>query len=107
MSDNPLADPLAWRHIKAPSLVDLEIMAREEFARLPEMFRARCTDLVIQIEDFATDEVLDDMRIESPFELDGAVSRRRPAVPIGKRAHPYAEHGLALPTPDPGLLGGA
>ena len=32
MSDNPLADPLAWRHIKAPSLVELEIMAREEFS---------------------------------------------------------------------------
>ena len=26
---------------------------------------------MIQIEDFATDEVLDDMRIESPFELMG------------------------------------
>jgi predicted Zn-dependent protease with MMP-like domain len=71
MSDHPLADPLAWRLIKAPSLVDLEIMAREVFGRLPENFRALCTDLVIQVEDFATDEVLDEMGIESPFELMG------------------------------------
>ena len=71
MSDNPLADPLAWRLIKAPSLVDLEIMAREVFVRLPENFRALCTDLVIQVEDFATDEVLDEMGIESPFDLMG------------------------------------
>ena len=71
MSDNPLADPLAWRLIKAPSLVDLEIMAREVFVRLPENFRALCTDLVIQVEDFATDEVLDEMGIENPFDLMG------------------------------------
>ncbi len=71
MSDNPLADPLAWQHIKAPSLVDLEIMARQVFVLLPKIFRARCADLVIQVEDFATDEVLDEMGIESPFDLMG------------------------------------
>ncbi len=46
-------------------------MAREVFVRLPENFRALCADLVIQVEDFATDEVLDEMGIESPFDLMG------------------------------------
>ena len=71
MPDSPIADPLAWRPVKAPSLADLEILAREVFARLPAKFRGLCEGLVIQVEDFATDEVLDHMDIESPFDLMG------------------------------------
>ena len=68
---NPRDDPLAWRPVKAPSLDDLEILAREVFAALPAHFRALCEDLVIQVEDFATEEILDDMKIEDPFDLMG------------------------------------
>jgi predicted Zn-dependent protease with MMP-like domain len=67
----PLPDPLAWRPVKAPSLLDLEILARQVYAGLPDRFRSLCEDLVIQVEDFASDEVLDDMEIESPFDLMG------------------------------------
>ncbi|WP_096358658.1 metallopeptidase family protein [Variibacter gotjawalensis] len=49
----------------------MEQMAREEFARLPETFRALCRDLVIRVEDFATDEVLKKMGLESEFDLLG------------------------------------
>src|SRR5262249_45716430 len=49
----------------------VEIVAREVFARLPAKFRALCDGLVIQVEDFAPDEVLDDMGIESEFDLMG------------------------------------
>jgi predicted Zn-dependent protease with MMP-like domain len=38
---------------------------------LPQKFRTLCEDLVIRIEDFATDEVLDDMDIDDPFDLLG------------------------------------
>ncbi|HKD25171.1 MAG TPA: metallopeptidase family protein [Xanthobacteraceae bacterium] len=71
MPDNPIADPLAWRAVKAPSLPDLEVLAGEVFARLPAKFRALCEGLVIQVEDFAPDEVLDDLDIESEFDLMG------------------------------------
>src|SRR5260370_12906385 len=71
MPDRPIADPLAWRSVKAPSLADLEILAREVFARLPAKFRALCEGLIIQVEDFAPDEVLDDMGIENEFDLMG------------------------------------
>jgi predicted Zn-dependent protease with MMP-like domain len=71
MSDNPFADPLAWRPIKAPSLEEFEVIAAEVFRRLPPKFRALCEGVVIQIDDFPTDEVLDHMGIESPFELLG------------------------------------
>jgi predicted Zn-dependent protease with MMP-like domain len=71
MPDSPIADPLAWRSVTAPSLADLEILARDVFGRLPAKFRALCEGLVIQVDDFATDDVLDHMDIDNPFELMG------------------------------------
>ena len=38
---------------------------------LPQKFRALCEGVVIQVDDFPTDEVLDHMDIESPFDLMG------------------------------------
>ena len=73
MSDSPITDPLAWRPIKAPSLLDLEILAGTVFAGLPDKFRGLCEGLVIRVEDFAEDEVLDDMEIDDPFALMGGV----------------------------------
>lgn len=61
----------AWRDFKAPSLAEFETLAREEFAKLPDTFRALCDDLVIRVDDFATDEVLDHMGIRDGFELMG------------------------------------
>jgi predicted Zn-dependent protease with MMP-like domain len=71
MSDSPFADPLAWRGVKAPSLAELEVLAVAAFRRLPQRFRALCEDLVIRIEDFPTDEVLDELRAQSEFDLLG------------------------------------
>ncbi len=61
----------AWRPLKAPSLEEFEVMAIEAFRKLPENFRALCADLVIRIEDFPTDEVLDRMGASSEFDLLG------------------------------------
>ena len=71
MPDNPIADPLAWRTVKAPSLADLEVLAQKVFAHLPAEFRILCEGLVIQVDDFAPDEVLDDLDVESEFDLMG------------------------------------
>jgi predicted Zn-dependent protease with MMP-like domain len=71
MTDDPLADPLAWRCAAAPSLVALEVLAAEAFRRLPSKFRTLCEGLVIQVEDFPTDEVLDAMGLDSEFDLLG------------------------------------
>ena len=70
-TDDPLPDPLAWRRITAPSLVEFEVLAVEAFRRLPESFRALCEDLVIRIDDFPTDEVLDHMGLQSGYDLLG------------------------------------
>ena len=66
-----VSDPLAWREIKAPSLAELEVLAGEVFRHLPRKFRDLCADLVIQVDDFPRDEVLDEMDAESEFDLLG------------------------------------
>ncbi len=71
MADSPLSDPLAWSPVKAPSLEELEVMAEEAFRRLPEKFRALCEGLVIRVEDFPTDEVLDALGAETEYDLLG------------------------------------
>ena len=65
------SDPLAWRRMKAPSLTELEILAGEVFLRLPQKFRDLCAGVVIQVDDFPSDEVLDTMGAESEFDLLG------------------------------------
>ena len=68
---DPFTDPLAWRPVKAPSLLEFETIAAEAFRRLPAHFRERCEGVVIRVEDYATDEVLDHMGIESELDLLG------------------------------------
>jgi predicted Zn-dependent protease with MMP-like domain len=65
------SDPLAWRPVKAPSLVELEVLASDVFQRLPRRFRELCADIVIQVDDFPTDEVLDHIGADSEFDLLG------------------------------------
>jgi predicted Zn-dependent protease with MMP-like domain len=65
------SDPLAWRPVKAPSLVELEILAGDVFGRLPRRFRDLCADVVIQVDDFPSEDVLDQMGAESEFDLLG------------------------------------
>jgi predicted Zn-dependent protease with MMP-like domain len=63
--------PQAWRGVAAPSLAEIEAMASEAYARLPERFRSLCEDLIIRVEDFPTGEVVESMRLESEFDLLG------------------------------------
>jgi predicted Zn-dependent protease with MMP-like domain len=59
------------REAHAPSLEEIELLAREAFQRLPERFRQCCTDLVIRVADFPSDDVLNSMGLESEFDLLG------------------------------------
>jgi predicted Zn-dependent protease with MMP-like domain len=71
LMDHTFADPLAWQTVKAPGLADFEALAMAAFRRLPKRFRALCEDLVIRVDDFATDEVLDHLHAETEFDLLG------------------------------------
>jgi predicted Zn-dependent protease with MMP-like domain len=65
------SDPLAWRKVKAPSLAALEVLAAEVFRHLPQRFRMLCADLVIQVDDFPTEEVQEELQAETEFDLLG------------------------------------
>lgn len=60
-----------WQTTAAPTLADFEALAQAAWERLPASFRQVAGDLVIRVEDFATDEVLDDLEIEDPYDLTG------------------------------------
>ncbi len=62
---------LDWQGAQAPSLAELEAIADQAFKRLPRRFRDLCKDVVIRVEDFPTDEVLDALGAESAFDLLG------------------------------------
>ena len=64
-------DTIDWAAREAPSLAELETLADAAYRRLPDAFRKLTGDLVIRVEDFPTDEVLDSLGIESPFDLLG------------------------------------
>jgi predicted Zn-dependent protease with MMP-like domain len=71
MNDSTLADPLAWRPLKAPSLAEFEAIATEAYRRLPARFREKCEGVVLHVEDYPTDEVLKTMGLEGDLDLLG------------------------------------
>jgi predicted Zn-dependent protease with MMP-like domain len=60
-----------WKSATPPTLADFETMAASAWERIAPEFREVCGDLVIRVEDFALDEVLDELDIETPFDLMG------------------------------------
>lgn len=46
-------------------------MAHEMFAVLPEGFRDLCAGIIIRVDDFPTDEVLEELQAETEFDLLG------------------------------------
>jgi predicted Zn-dependent protease with MMP-like domain len=65
------AEATMWISAKAPSLAEMEAMAHDVFERLPGEFRALCEGVIVRVEDFPTDEVLDEMEAETEFDLLG------------------------------------
>ncbi|MCT6861745.1 metallopeptidase family protein [Bartonella apis] len=60
-----------WAARLSPSLNEIDSIARNAFANLPSRFRVLCDNLVISVTDFPDDQMMDDMGLESPFELLG------------------------------------
>jgi predicted Zn-dependent protease with MMP-like domain len=65
------AAPNRWQGAAAPSLEDFAALAEAAFAELPAQFRKMVGEVVFRIDDFADDEVLADLGLESPFDLTG------------------------------------
>lgn len=60
-----------WTSAKSPTLAEMEVMAHDELAALPKTFRDLCAGVIIRVEEFATDEVLDELGAESEFDVLG------------------------------------
>ena len=60
----------------APDAAAIEALAEAAIARLPAEFRRHLVNVVLRIEEFADEAVLDEMGIEDPFELSGLYSGR-------------------------------
>jgi predicted Zn-dependent protease with MMP-like domain len=71
-----------WTDRQAPSLAELETLAQSAYRQLPTRFRKLTGEVLIRVEDFPTDEVLDSLEIESPFDLLGLYS----GVDIGRKS---------------------
>ena len=66
-----MTNAIDWREARSPALTEFEAIAGLAWERLPAHFRQMCGDLVIRVEDFATDEILDEMGIEDSYDLMG------------------------------------
>lgn len=60
-----------WNKTEAPSLDDLETLARASFASLPREFRSLTGDIVFLVQDFPDESVVRDMNLESEFDILG------------------------------------
>ena len=59
-----------------PTLDEIETIARDALGRLPEPFAGHLRGVVLRVEDFASEDLLDQLDIEDPFELTGLYSGR-------------------------------
>ena len=57
-----------------PTLDDLEALARTAMRSIPEHLRTMTRDVVFVVEEFPSDEICQEMGIESPFDLLGLYS---------------------------------
>ena len=60
----------------APTLDDMEALARDALARLPAPFATYLKDVVLIVEDFPSEDMLEQLGIEDPFELTGLYTGR-------------------------------
>lgn len=74
MKETPKRNGWTARH--APSLQDIEEMALEAYAALPDAFRALSGDIRFYIADFPEDDVVREMELESPFDILGLFEGR-------------------------------
>ena len=70
--------PAQWERATAPTLADIEVLAAAAWERLPQEFRAKAADVLIRVEDYATDEVLEFARHPKPIRSSRPLPRRQP-----------------------------
>ena len=62
------------RQTYAPGLADIETLARAAILRLPELFRRHLEHVVLRIEEFPDETVVEEMELDSEFDILGLYS---------------------------------
>ncbi len=60
-----------WASQTAPSIEDIEEIVLATIDQLPDAFRAAAREVVLRVEDFAPEDILDEMEVEDVFTLTG------------------------------------
>lgn len=66
----------------APTIEEMEALARAALERLPEQFRVHLGDVILRVEDFADEDTLAAMGIENPYDLTGIYE----GLPVGEKS---------------------
>ncbi len=74
----------------APSAAEMEAIARAALDGLPEPFATHLRHVVLQIDEYADEELLAEMGIEHPLDLTGVYE----GIPIAERS---VEHSGTMP----------
>ena len=79
-------DDRDWSGRPAPSLDDFVALAEAGFAALPDDFRALAGEVIFAVADFPGDDVLDELKAETPFDIlglfEGVGLAHADAVPV-------------------------
>jgi predicted Zn-dependent protease with MMP-like domain len=73
-----------WGGRFSPSLSELEALVLEAYAHLPDEFRSLTGEVLVRVEDFPSEEIIDDLALESEFDLLGLFEGR----PVGEQLIP-------------------
>ena len=79
---------LDWKTAEAPDAALIEEMAREAIAALPPEFAGPAAQVVLRVEDFAAEDVLDVLEIDDPLDLTGLYD----GVPMTEKSASEPQH---------------
>lgn len=91
---------MSERQTLAPDASAIERLAQAAIEGLPPGFRRLIDDIIVRVEDFAEDAVLDELGIEDPFELTGLYTGRPIGEPVLTGALPPMIHLFRRPLLD-------
>jgi len=65
-----------------PTITDFETIARRVFSTIPPPFAEHLTDIVLRVEDWPPQDILDHFGMTSPYQLTGLYQ----GVPVGEKS---------------------
>lgn len=73
---------MARRFDQPPSAEEIEAIAHDALSRLPDPFASHLRDVVLQVDEYADDALLEELGIEHPLDLTGVYE----GIPISQRS---------------------